>query len=78
MSKAKMTSVAKADGHSGTRSALGSSRHQSRKARGHIAGGIGGAAAALAFTSLRRTPALATATVAAIGAISVAVALYTA
>jgi len=45
---------------------------------GHIGGGIGGAAAALAFTTLRRTPALATATVAAIGAVSVAVALYTA
>jgi membrane associated rhomboid family serine protease len=43
---------------------------------GHIAGGIGGAAAALAFTSLRRTPALATLTVAAIGALSVAVAVY--
>jgi len=42
---------------------------------GHIAGGIGGAAAALAFTSLRRTPKLATLTVAAIGAVSVAVAL---
>ena len=44
---------------------------------GHIGGGIGGALAALAFTSLRRTPALATLTVAAIGAVSVAVALYT-
>jgi len=42
---------------------------------GHIAGGIGGAAAALAFTSLRRTPKLANLTVAAIGAVSVAVAL---
>jgi membrane associated rhomboid family serine protease len=44
---------------------------------GHIGGGIGGALAALAFTSLRRTPGLATLTVAAIGAVSVAVALYT-
>jgi membrane associated rhomboid family serine protease len=43
---------------------------------GHIAGGIGGALAALAFTSLRRTPQLATLAVIAIGAISVAVALY--
>jgi len=43
---------------------------------GHIAGGIGGALAALAFTSLRRTPGLATLTVAAIGAVSVAIALY--
>jgi membrane associated rhomboid family serine protease len=45
---------------------------------GHIGGGIGGAAAALAITSLRRTPALATLTVAAIGVVSVAVALYAA
>jgi membrane associated rhomboid family serine protease len=44
---------------------------------GHIAGGIGGALAALAFTSLRRTPRLATLTVAAIGAVSVVIALYT-
>ena len=45
---------------------------------GHIAGGIGGALAALAFTSLRRTPQLATLAVVAIGAVSVAVALYAA
>jgi membrane associated rhomboid family serine protease len=44
---------------------------------GHIGGGIGGAAAALAFLTFRRTPALATLTVAAIGAVAVAVALYT-
>ena len=43
---------------------------------GHIAGGIGGALAALAFTSLRRNPPLATATVVGIGVLSVAVALY--
>ena len=42
---------------------------------GHLGGGIGGAAAALAFTSLRRTPALATLSVAAIGIVSVALAL---
>jgi len=42
---------------------------------GHIGGGIGGAVAALAFSSLRRTPALATLSVAAVGAVSVAVAL---
>ena len=44
---------------------------------GHIAGGIGGALAALAFTSLRRNPRLATLAVAGIGAASVAIALYT-
>jgi membrane associated rhomboid family serine protease len=43
---------------------------------GHIAGGIGGAAATFAFIGLRRTPALATLAVAAIGAFSVAVAIY--
>jgi membrane associated rhomboid family serine protease len=42
---------------------------------GHIGGLIGGAAAALAFTSLRRTPAVATLVVAAVGALSIAVAL---
>jgi membrane associated rhomboid family serine protease len=42
---------------------------------GHIGGGIGGALAALAFTSLRRVPMLATLSVAAVGAVSVAVAL---
>ncbi len=42
---------------------------------GHIGGLLGGAAAALAFTSLRRTPALATLSVVAVGALSVAVAL---
>ncbi len=42
---------------------------------GHIGGLIGGAAAALAFTSLKRTPALATLSVVAVGALSVAVAL---
>lgn len=42
---------------------------------GHIGGGIGGALAALAFTSLRRVPLLATLSVAAVGAVSVAVAL---
>ncbi len=44
---------------------------------GHIAGGIGGALAALALTSLRRNPRLATLAVAGIGAVSVAIALYT-
>jgi hypothetical protein len=42
---------------------------------GHIGGGIGGAAAAFAFLTLRRTPMLATASVAAIGVIAVAVSL---
>jgi hypothetical protein len=42
---------------------------------GHVGGGIGGAVAALAFASLRRMPALATLSVGAIGAASVAIAL---
>jgi membrane associated rhomboid family serine protease len=42
---------------------------------GHIGGGIGGAVAALAFITLRRTPALATLSVAALGVVSVAVAV---
>jgi membrane associated rhomboid family serine protease len=42
---------------------------------GHVGGGIGGALCALAFTSLRRTPALATLSIAAVGAFSVALAL---
>jgi membrane associated rhomboid family serine protease len=42
---------------------------------GHIGGGIGGAAAAFAFLTFRRTPMLATASVAAIGAVAIAVAL---
>jgi membrane associated rhomboid family serine protease len=42
---------------------------------GHIGGGIGGAIAALAFSSLRRTPALATLSVAAVGAVSVLLAI---
>jgi membrane associated rhomboid family serine protease len=42
---------------------------------GHIGGGIGGAAAAFTFLTFRRAPALATASVAAIGALAVAVAL---
>jgi membrane associated rhomboid family serine protease len=42
---------------------------------GHIGGGIGGAAAAFAFLTLRRTPTLATASVAAIGVVAVAVAI---
>ena len=42
---------------------------------GHIGGLIGGAAAAFAFISLRRTPALATLSVAAVGALSVVIAL---
>jgi membrane associated rhomboid family serine protease len=42
---------------------------------GHVGGLIGGGIAALAFSSLRRMPALATLSVAAIGAASVAVAL---
>ena len=42
---------------------------------GHIGGGIGGAVCALAFSSLRRTPALATASVAAVGIVSVALAV---
>jgi membrane associated rhomboid family serine protease len=44
---------------------------------GHLGGGVGGAAAALALTTLRRTPTLAMITAAAIGALSVAVALLT-
>ena len=42
---------------------------------GHIGGLIGGAAAALAFSSLRRSPTLATLSVAAVGVLSVALAL---
>ena len=42
---------------------------------GHIGGGIGGAIAALAFSSLRRTPALATLSVAAVGVVSVMLAI---
>jgi membrane associated rhomboid family serine protease len=42
---------------------------------GHIGGGIGGALAALSFLYLRRQPALATLSVAAVGAVSVALAL---
>ena len=42
---------------------------------GHIGGLIGGAVAALAFSSLRRKPALATLSVAAVGVVSVALAL---
>jgi membrane associated rhomboid family serine protease len=42
---------------------------------GHIGGGIGGGLAALAFTSLRRMPILATLSVAAVGAVSVALAI---
>jgi membrane associated rhomboid family serine protease len=42
---------------------------------GHIGGLIGGAAAALAFSSLQRKPALATLSVAAVGALSIAIAL---
>jgi membrane associated rhomboid family serine protease len=42
---------------------------------GHVGGLVGGALAALAFSSLRRTPALATLSVAAVGAFSVALAL---
>ncbi len=42
---------------------------------GHIGGLIGGGLAALAFSSLRRTPALATLSVAAVGAVSVALAV---
>jgi membrane associated rhomboid family serine protease len=42
---------------------------------GHIAGGIGGAAATFAFIGLRRTPRLATLAVAAIGVLSVAIAM---
>jgi membrane associated rhomboid family serine protease len=44
---------------------------------GHVGGGIGGAVAILAFTSLRRTPALATTAVAGIGVLSVALAVAT-
>jgi membrane associated rhomboid family serine protease len=42
---------------------------------GHIGGLIGGAAAAFAFSSLRRSPALATLSVAGVGALSIALAL---
>ncbi|MGH3137983.1 MAG: rhomboid family intramembrane serine protease [Gaiellaceae bacterium] len=42
---------------------------------GHIGGLIGGGLCALAFSSLRRTPALATLSVAAVGALSVALAV---
>ena len=42
---------------------------------GHVGGLIGGALCALAFSSLRRIPALATASVVAVGLLSVAVAL---
>jgi membrane associated rhomboid family serine protease len=42
---------------------------------GHVAGGIGGALCALAFSSLRRTPALATLAVVGIGVASVALAI---
>jgi membrane associated rhomboid family serine protease len=42
---------------------------------GHVGGGIGGAVAILAFTSLRRAPALATAAVAGVGVLSVALAV---
>lgn len=42
---------------------------------GHIGGAIGGALAALAFWSLRRTPALATLSVGAVGVLSVALAV---
>ena len=42
---------------------------------GHIGGLIGGALCALAFSSFRRSPALATVSIAAVGALSVAVAL---
>ncbi len=42
---------------------------------GHIGGLVGGALAALAFSSFRRTPALATLSVAAVGALSIALAL---
>lgn len=42
---------------------------------GHVGGLIGGGLAALAFSSLRRTPVLATLSVAAVGAVSVALAV---
>ena len=44
---------------------------------GHIGGLVGGAAAALVFLSLRRRPTLATLGIAAVGVLSVAVALAT-
>jgi membrane associated rhomboid family serine protease len=44
---------------------------------GHIGGLVGGGLCALAFSSLRRSPALATLTIAAVGAVSVAVAIQT-
>jgi membrane associated rhomboid family serine protease len=42
---------------------------------GHVGGLVGGALCALAFSSFRRSPALATVSIAAVGALSVAVAL---
>ena len=42
---------------------------------GHIGGGLGGAAAALAFSSFRRSPTLATLSIAAVGVVSVALAV---
>ena len=42
---------------------------------GHVGGLVGGALCALAFSSLRRSPALATVSIAAVGVLSVAVAL---
>ena len=42
---------------------------------GHIGGGIGGALAALAFSSLRRSPTLATLSMAAVGVVSVVLAV---
>jgi membrane associated rhomboid family serine protease len=44
---------------------------------GHIGGGIGGALCALAFSSLRRSPALATLSMVAVGVLSVALAVQT-
>ena len=42
---------------------------------GHVGGLVGGALCALAFSSFRRSPALATVSIAAVGALSVAVAM---
>jgi hypothetical protein len=42
---------------------------------GHLGGGLGGALAALGFLTFRRTPALATASMAAIGVAAIAVAI---
>ena len=42
---------------------------------GHVGGLIGGALCALAFSSFRRSPALATVSIVAVGVLSVAVAL---